>query len=77
MDSLVRLKERILRRDDCSEELESSYRAFLSEYNSERTEILISLLEMMDPSPRVNEILLVMDLIRFPVRRFEPAGNGP
>lgn len=69
MEGLEALKAAVCSNADTSGPLERCYAELLDDYNQVHATIFMNLLEMVDRSPRVEEMLRVMDFIRFPVKK--------
>ena len=69
MEGLEALKTAIFCNADSSESVERCYAGLLEDYSPVHATIFITLLEMANRSPRIDEILKVIDLIRFPVKK--------
>lgn len=69
MDNLASLKTALLSSECPDEAIEKCYADFLNQYDYTLSTILYGLLQMAEPTPRINEILKVFDLIRFPVKK--------
>lgn len=70
MDNLVKFKEAILQKKQYDQELQTCYEDFLTRFDSSHATIFLNLLEMCEPSERIEEIFKVFDFVRFPVKKF-------
>lgn len=70
MENLMKLKGNTLAGRDCKEAVEACYRDFLHSFKAVEATVFLSLLEMAVKTPRIEEILKVMDFVRFPVKKF-------
>jgi len=69
MENLLALKEAIFTRGDPAEAVERCYSDFLGIFDPQHAAIFMGLLEMLEQTPRVGEILRVLDYVRFPVKK--------
>jgi len=68
MENLSEFKNAILKNQSIEACLENCYRSFLNVTSLEESELFLGLLCLCKESPRVNEILKVLDLVRFPIK---------
>lgn len=66
----MKLKVAVLARKDCEGAVEACYRDFLDNFDAVEATIFLNLLEMATKTPRIEEILKVIDFVRFPVKKF-------
>lgn len=69
MENLAKLKNTVLAGRDCKEVVEACYRDFLDNFNAAEATMFLNLLEMATRTPRIEEILKVIDFVRFPVKK--------
>lgn len=69
MENLEELKKLIFAKKSVTDQIETCYADFLSDYSTCNAAIFLNLLEMLDATPRIEEILRVFDFIRFPVKK--------
>lgn len=69
MDNLELLKDCVLTGKDTADAVEACYGDFLDSYDARHATVFLNLLEMGPCSPRTQEILKVLDFVRFPVKK--------
>jgi hypothetical protein len=73
MENLIKFKEAVFQKKDYRNELENCYFDLLNEFNLTNATLFINLLEMSRKnevnSGRIEEILKVLDFVRFPIKR--------
>jgi hypothetical protein len=69
MDNLLSLKEAIFNLRETNDLVLLCYNDLLDNYNPEQCCIFINLLEMLEKNEKIIEIMKVLDLIRFPVKK--------
>ena len=69
MDHLTQLKEALLTGRDTDVLIDACYVDFLENYQASNACVFSNLLRMARNTPRITEILKVIDLVRFPVEK--------
>ncbi|KAI5169194.1 hypothetical protein PAEPH01_0516 [Pancytospora epiphaga] len=69
MENLQSLKDSIFTLSNTSEAVEKCYKDFLTNFDLRHATIFMGLLDMVERTSRIEEILLVMNYLRFPVKK--------